>query len=357
MLMKHTLTLISLYSLLVLPSALAQAVPVNTNPLVLLDASGDPRPVKTLADWSKRRPQIPLAMQQVMGSLPDASHKVPLDLRVEEEKDCGSYVQRKVTIAVEDWDRLPALLLIPKSLKGKTRAMLCLHPTSEHGKAVVCGLGIGPNRNYGQELAQRGYIVLAPDYPGLGDYVAARNELYEHGYASASMKGIWNHMRCVDLLETLPEVDPSRIGCIGHSLGGHNTLFLGVFDPRIKVLVSSCGFTSFPKYYGGDLPGWTHPGDMPTIDTVYGMDPARMPFDFPGILAALAPRPLFVNAPLQDANFDVSGVKDCIDTARSVYALYGAKKKLVAVHPDAEHDFPESVRKQAYAFIDAVLKH
>ena len=51
---------------------------------------------------------------------------------------------------------------------------------------------------------------------------------------SATMKGIVNHRRAVDLLASLPEVDPRRIGVIGHSLGGHNSLFVAAFDPRIK---------------------------------------------------------------------------------------------------------------------------
>ena len=354
--MNTKLVLVACGVLLGLSAMAVEPSPVNTNPLVLLSPSGKAHPVKTQREWAKRRYQITAAMQQVMGALPGNEHKVPFDLRVEREKDCGAYTEKTVSFAVEDWDRLPALLLLPKSLHGKTPAMLCLHPTSELGKAVVCGGGTAPNRNYGQELAERGFVVLAPDYPGFGDYVGTRKVLYEHGYTSATMKGIWNHMRCVDLLASLPEVDPDRIGCMGHSLGGHNTLFLGVFDPRVKVLVCSCGFTCFSKYYAGDLTGWTHPGYMPAIASVYGKDPARMPFDFPGVLAALAPRPLFVNAPLHDANFDVSGVRDCLDTDRHVYGLYGAVEKLAAVHPDAEHDFPDEVRRQAYSFVEKALR-
>jgi dienelactone hydrolase len=206
-------------------------------------------------------------------------------------------------------------------------------------------------------LVERGYVTLVPDYPGFGEYVATRKALYEHGYASCTMKGVWNHMRCIDLLQSLPEVDPDRIGCIGHSLGGHNTLFVGVFDPRIRVMVSSCGFNLFAKYMAGDLTGWTHDGYMPRIASVYGKDPARMPFDFTEILGALAPRPVFVNAPLDDANFEVSAVRDCIASAKPVYALYGAEDRLVAVYPKAEHDFPDEARSEAYAFIGQVLNH
>jgi hypothetical protein len=57
---------------------------------------------------------------------------------------------------------------------------------------------------------------------------------------------------------------------------------------------------------------------MPRIAERYGKDPAKMPFDFSDVLAALAPRPLFINAPLHDENFEVSGVNDCIAAAQTV---------------------------------------
>src|SRR5439155_1124399 len=107
-------------------------------------------------------------------------------------------------------------------------------------------------------------------------------------FTSGSMKAIWNNMRAVDLLQSLPEVDGERIGCIGHSLGGHNTMFTGVFDTRIKAMVSNCGFTSFPKYFGGKLKGWTSARYMPRIATVYELKPEKVPFDFPEVVAALA---------------------------------------------------------------------
>ena len=126
------------------------------------------------------------------------------------------------------------------------------------------------------------------------------------------MKGIWNHMRCVDYLQSRPEVDPDRIGVIGHSLGGHNSIFLGVFDERIKCVVSSCGFCSFPTYMKGNLTGWSHDGYMPLIKTRYELKPEKMPWDFPEAIAALAPRPFLAVAPIKDHNFDLQGVKDCL---------------------------------------------
>jgi dienelactone hydrolase len=170
------------------------------------------------------------------------------------------------------------------------------------------------------------------------------------------MKAIWNNMRAIDLLQALPEVDAEKIGCIGHSLGGHNTMFTAAFDTRIKVIVSNCGFNAFPKYYGGNLKGWSHNGYMPRIASAYDLKPEKMPFDFPEVVAAFAPRPFLASAPTGDANFEVSGVKDCISAAQPVYELLGAKEKLAANYPDCKHDFPPEVRKVAYDWLDRWLK-
>jgi dienelactone hydrolase len=157
------------------------------------------------------------------------------------------------------------------------------------------------------------------------------------------------------VLAGLPEVDPERIGVIGHSLGGHNALFLAAFEPRVRAVVTSCGFNSFFKYMGGDLTGWSHAGYMPRIASVYDRDPGQMPFDFTEVLAAVAPRPVFINAPRRDDNFELSGVHDCVAAARPVYALLGAADALVLETPEAGHDFPPAVRERAYAWLEQVL--
>src|SRR5262249_51119792 len=147
---------------------------------------------------------------------PAESNKAPLSLKVEAEETLDKVIRKKVSFAVEKDDRVTAYLLIPRNLKGKAPAMLCLHQTTKIGKGEPAGVGGLANLHYALELAERGYVTLAPDYPNYGDYQV---DAYAKGYASATMKGIWNHMRAVDLLQTLPEVDGTRIGVIGHSLG------------------------------------------------------------------------------------------------------------------------------------------
>jgi dienelactone hydrolase len=290
-----------------------------------------------------------------MGPLPESGRRVPLDVQVLGEEDAGTYVRRKITYAAEPGDRVPAYLLIPKQIDGRAPAMLCLHPTSPLGKAQICGLEGWPSRFYAHELAERGYVCLAPDYPSFGDYEYDFHAAGEH-YASGSMKGIWNHIRGVDLLETMPEVHPDRIGCIGHSLGGHNALFVAAFDQRLRTVVTSCGFTAFAHYYEGNLTGWTSDRYMPQIRDVFGSDPRQVPFDFHELLAAMAPRPVFVNAPLQDSNFEVEGVREVIVRAGEVYKLSSAADNLHVAYPDAQHDFPDEIRQAVYQWLDRHLK-
>jgi hypothetical protein len=96
---------------------------------------------------------------------------------------------------------------------------------------------------------------------------------------------------------------------------------------------------------------------MPLFRDKYKLDCSKIPFDFNEVIASFAPRPFFSNSPLQDANFDVNGVKKGIDDASKVYRLFKAEGNLQVRHPVSGHDFPTEVRLESYQFIDKVLQH
>ncbi len=320
------------------------------------DEAGQERPIRTAQDWTRRRRQILAGMQEAMGPLPDRSGLGPVEVRRIEVTQVEGAKRQTISFATGDGDSVAAYLYLPTDSAGQRRpAMLALHQTSQLGKKEVAGFSKSPGQAYGAELAARGYIVLAPDYPSFGDSQAY--DFQADRYVSGTMKGIWNHMRAVDLLTARDDVDPERIGVIGHSLGGHNAMFVGVFDPRLKVIVSSCGWTPFHDYYGGKINGWTSDRYMPRLRDVYELNPDRVPFDFYEVVAALAPRAFFSNSPVKDGNFDVQGVKKAIAAAGEIYQLLGARDRLQVRYPDCEHDFPVETRREAYRFIDQVLKH
>ena len=339
------------------PAASPPAYPDHARLLVVRDGSGAERPVENVADWEVRRGHILGHLQEVMGPFPGPERRAELDWKIRSTHKEKGYTRHKIDFQSEPGDRVPAWLLIPDATDGtaagKRPAMLCLHQTVAIGKDEPAGLGGNPDLGYARELAERGYVTLAPDYPNFGEY---HIDVYAMGYASASMKAIWNNTRAVELLGSLPEVDPGRIDAIGHSLGGHNAIYTALFEPRIKAVVSSCGFNAFPYYYKGNIAGWSHKGYMPRLRDRYNLDLKKVPFDFPELIAALAPRPFFTNSPLHDANFEVEGVRACLAAARPIYALYHAEDALQAVHPDAEHSFPPDARKAAYGFLDRRLK-
>jgi hypothetical protein len=336
----------------------------RNNLLLYLDARGQVAPVKSPQDWQKRRAQILQGMQEVMGKLPGKEKRCPLDVKIEEEVDCGSYLRRLITYASEPNGRVPAYLLIPHSALRTPRsalpAVLCLHPTDHKvGHKGVVGLANSTNREYAKELAERGFVTLAPSYPLLANY---QPDLKALGWESGTLKAVWDNMRGLDLLESLPFVKRGGFGVIGHSLGGHNAVYTAVFDERIKVIVSSSGLDSYLDYYSERADkvwqleqGWCQTRYMPKLADYRGRL-AEIPFDFHELIGALAPRACFINAPLKDSNFKWESVDRVVAAAKQVYQLYGQPQNLRVEHPDSAHDFPPEMREIAYKLLAERLK-
>jgi dienelactone hydrolase len=325
---------------------------------------GKPKPVTTVEEWAKRRAEIVHGMEAVTGRLPGNEKRCPLDPKTEEEVDCGKYVRRFVTYQSEpDAPRVPAYLCVPKAvLKGdrKVPAVLCLHGTDNVvGHGTVVGLGKNPNRSYAAELADRGYVTLAPNYPLLAKY---QPDVRKLGWESGTLKAVWDNIRGLDYLETLPFVDAKAMGAVGHSLGGHNSVYTAVFDARLKAVVSSCGLDSYLDYYGGEPKnwvlekGWCQTRYMPKLAEYKGRL-ADIPFDFHEMIGALAPRHVLIIAPLKDSNFKHDSVDRIAAAAKPVFKLYDHEDRLRVEHPDCPHDFPPEMREEAYKLFDAVLKN
>ena len=298
-------------------------------------------------------------MEQVMGAFPGEAKRCKLEVRVEQEMDCDDHVRRLISYQSEPGSRVPAYLLIPKRASGAgarpVAGILCLHPEDHRlGHKVVIGVAGRGHRAYGLELVRRGSTVICPAYPLLADY---QPDLAGLKYESGTMKAVWDNVRALDVLETLPFVTRGKYGAIGHSLGGHNALFTAAFDPRISALVTSCGFDSFRDHHGGNPRvwetgrGWTSERYMPKL-VAFRDRLQDLPFDFDAVIAASAPCEIFVNAPRGDGNFRWQSVVAVVAKVRARTPF----RSVVVMHPDCGHDFPDEARARAYEFLERRLR-
>lgn len=178
--------------------------------------------------------------------------KPPLDLQVHDTVVVdGQYTRKLISYAVEHDERAHAYLGISLNADGKTPGIVALHGTYVHGKQRVAGLIDNPNKAYMDHLCRRGYVAIAPEHfvsghrtPSEGAYETGR--FYKkHPNRTAVGKFTFEHSIAVDVLQTLDEVDTQNIGALGHSLGGHGTLFLAAYDERIKASACNCGASFF----------------------------------------------------------------------------------------------------------------
>jgi dienelactone hydrolase len=337
-----------------------------------IDSIGQRTEIKQVSDCEHRRDHIRRHLERITGKYLSPLKRVPLTPLISEEVTLNPpevsrpLLRRKLTYQSDAESRVPAYVFIPISDGSETEqdrdknpanariaypAVLCLQQTTSAGKDEPAGLQGDPDMKYAIELAEAGFVTIAPDYPSFGEYT---HDFDADQYQSGTMKAIWDNSRAIDLLETMPEVDRTRIGCIGHSLGGHNAIFTAVFEPRIQAIVSSCGFTSLSE---DDLPSWTGPRYMPLIATSFENDIRKMPVDFHELIAALAPRPFLACYAEKDDDFSASGVRHVVQQAEPVYKLYNSETHLQSFRIDAGHSFPKVSRERAYQFLAEHLKH
>ncbi|MCD6289115.1 MAG: prolyl oligopeptidase family serine peptidase [Anaerolineae bacterium] len=301
-----------------------------------------------------------------LGRFPE---RVSLNVELGPESDLGDHVRTLVSYAVEPGERVTAWLLRPKGQApvGGWPGILAIHQHAGQyylGKSEPAGLSANRMYHYGLDLCRRGYVVLCPDQlcfedrrppefvraenPHLSDREYERFEFTRRVLSGSCLQTKYLHdlVCALDVLAGLPDVDATRLGAIGHSLGGQETLWLTWYDERVKAAVSSCGFGlirtilrdginhNFAMY----VPGLLELGDMDMLVT------------------DIAPRPFMLTAGEEDRIFPIDGVREIAEKAQEAYAKAGAADRFRAVFFPGGHGFPDDVKAQAYDFLDHWLR-
>lgn len=257
----------------------------------------DGRPVRTSSDWVKRRGELLAYWHRVMGPWPSVISSPKIEVVGTQLRE--NFVQRRVRVEIASGRLTDGWLLIPEG-KGPFPAVFV--PYYESDTSV--GLGT-PLRDFAYQLARRGFVTLAIGSPG-GD--ARKTDL--HGATCQPLSYLaYVAANCANALAHLPEVDPNRIGIVGHSYGGKWALFAGALCDRFSaIVVSDPGIVWDetrpnvnywePWYLGYDHKAPRHAGIIPRTGAYRQLVEDKR--DLHELLALMAPRALLVSGGAED---------------------------------------------------------
>lgn len=254
--------------------------------------------------------------------------------------------------------KVPALLAIPSDADARTPVVIAMHQTADVGKNEVLGLAGNKALDYGKKFLDAGFVVIAPDIFIAGDNFKPERywntaEFYMNSpHWSAMGRMLEDHRSVIDALRALGRT-PQCIAAVGHSLGGHNALFLGALDERVDVVVSNDGFERIAtdtdaKRWARDSLFTYMPALKPYVDQPA---PRTVPWDFEDVLLAIYPRPLMV---LQAKDDPVWTHEESVgDVAGLMTTLYARSNQddFRYVSFSGGHEFPQRYQMEAVRFV------
>jgi dienelactone hydrolase len=293
--------------------------------------------------------------------------------------DRSSYEARKLALNISADSRIPAYLLVPKG-PGPFPAIIALHDHGAHfsigREKVIRPFGVERKvmedaedwvkecyggRFIGDELAARGYVVMAIDALYWGERGRKEGVSYEAQQQLAanlfqlgmSWLGVitWDDIRSAEFLASLPEVDPARIGAVGLSMGSHRTWMLCAASDRVKAGAAIC--------WMGDTKTLTAAGNNQTTGySAYSMlAPGLVNYlDYPDVAAIACPKPMLFYNSEKDGLFPIPGVKAAYARMRRVWDSQHAGEKLVTRIWPVAHEFNTDMQREAFAWLDTILR-
>lgn len=319
----------------------------------------------TLEQWrSESVPYWRSVSMRLLGRLRDQPPADAAPEPVGPRFETASYTMQRHRYQLTDDEFGYGWLLVPHEPLFTDAAILALHPTACNGKDQIVGLdetSVSTNGGpYARELAERGFVVFAPDAITFGErqmghrharYRSAWEFFDAHPEGSVMAKMAYDTSRALDALETLGY---RRFASIGHSHGAYGTLFAMLEDPRIVGGVMSCGINLLRDDPAPER-WWRATALIPRLGL--GEESSVLaPLDFHHWLALVAPRPIMVIGGTEDKIFpNVAPLASRLEEVRQVYALHGASDALVSEVGPGGHVFTPEARERAGRMLSAVL--
>jgi dienelactone hydrolase len=329
--------------------------------------------IKDFGEWKKA------ARQKVFDCMlmppPAPTNGFEAKVLYEEQRD--GYKARKIEIRLSRYYTVPAYVLIPDG-KGPFPAVNCLH---DHGAHLFIGKEkmIRPlacedstvirdaedwlkgyeGQFFGDYLAKNGYVVFSADAPMWGErgqMEGANRDRYDMIAGNMMMYGIdlsawmtYDDIAGTEYLAQMPEVDASRIGCTGWSMGAYRAWMLSALSDRIKAGTAVCWMVTTDeqmsfKYSRTENGGFANcfPG-------------LRRWLDYPHVASIACPKPMFFINGSQDKLFPVAGVEKAFRTMHETWESQRAGDRIVTELWDMPHSCPKKAQERVLQFFRKYL--
>jgi len=316
-------------------SPLARQAPYRT-----LDDKFTPPQFTDAAAWKKRAEYLREHILVSAGLVP-MPERAPLEPQI-----FGKVVKSDYSVEKVYFQSLPGFLVTGNLYRpigqgsGPFPAVLSPHGHWAYGRLENTPLNSGPGRAL--SLARQGFVVFTYDMIGYDDsrqlphtFGGKRETLW--GLTLAGLQ-LWNSIRSLDFLQSLPDVTADAIAVTGESGGGTQTFLLSAVDDRVKVAVPVNMISLHMQ--GGCLCE-----NAPTL---------RLDTNNVEIAATIAPRPMLMISATGD--WTANTLEAEFPAVRSFYSLLDAPDRVNAVRFKADHNYNKESREAMYAWLARWMK-
>jgi dienelactone hydrolase/lysophospholipase L1-like esterase len=306
--------------------------------------------------WTRQRPGVLDKVLASLGSIPPRPSPQRVR-RITREWRRGYWVE-KVAIDNGVDGEISALLLIPEKLPKPAPAILWLHSSTPDKTQILVPDTNGGAEPLGEVFVRAGYVVLAPDAYWHGDRVgtgpAGSAEKGREEQESLFKLNLWmgrtlwgmfvrDDQIALDFLCSRPEVDRTRIGATGMSMGSTRAWWLAAVDERVAATVGVACLTRYQNLIAH--------GGLRQHGVYYFVNGLLQHFDTEGVLALLAPRPFLALTGELDAGSPADGIKILEDQVGQVYRAVGAAERFRSIrYPGIGHVYTSQMRTEMLAW-------
>src|SRR6266568_8005172 len=289
------------------------------------------------AEWLEK---VAFLRKQILASagLLPMPEKTPLHAQIFGKIERGDYTVEKVLIATYPGFYLGGNLYRPRGKQGPFPGIVTPHGHWAYGRLENTALASVPARCI--NLARQGFVVFSYDMVGYND-----TNQFPHGDNGPHLGGpredlwsvntmglqLWDSIRAVDFVSSLPDVDPSRIGATGASGGGTQTFLLMAVDDRVKAAAPVNMVSAIMQGNGCEEAPNLRVGAFNVM-----------------FAAMMAPRPLLLVSATGDWTRNTP--REEFPAIRGIYELYDRTANLEMVQIDAPHNYNQQSREAVYRF-------